>query len=71
MNFNEFWIRQQYTDLETDKMFAKEVWDLATNIAIEECAMIAESDAVIDYDPVDTACNIASIIRSRLIHDKE
>lgn len=67
MRFEEFWIRQQYTDSQTDKMFAKEIWELVTNVTIEECAMIAENDSILDYDPVATAQNIAKTIRSKFI----
>ena len=42
MTFDEFWMRQQYTESKDDKWFAEKVWQAATLAEREECAKVCD-----------------------------
>lgn len=68
MNFEEFWKRQQYTDDANDKEFAREAWELATDIEREACAVIANDYAtcgVLDGTAQATAEAIEKTIKNK------
>ena len=44
MTFDEFWMRQQYTESKDDKWFAEKVWQAATLAEREECAKVCERE---------------------------